>query len=284
MTKRNNQTEQKSRARQVFARLCKKVQMLREDPETGKNLEKMMLERFKSEKKTTGTVLKDGGTVASSLAEEENEDDNYIDPVLMELLGGMEEIPIFSAKCNKRMKELQAQDLNWFLHHFKTRFDAPVCAVNGHLVLTILAGCKQTNAVLKAKPGDPELRADVTGSIVAWPRPWINLRRVTWTTGDSFAFFIAHQPKYGPIEYVICQLLNHMKVNVTGELDLNQMEQQILVLAAAIGPFDAAFAHCGYSEDGVYPSVEIPINPNTNPPDWGPLGPPGVGKLAWAYV
>eukprot|EP00536_Pseudo-nitzschia_multiseries_P007290 jgi/Psemu1/17489/gm1.17489_g len=51
----------------------------------------MMLERFKSEKNPTGTVSKDGGTVASSLAEEENEDDNYIDPVLMQLLGRMEE-------------------------------------------------------------------------------------------------------------------------------------------------------------------------------------------------
>eukprot|EP00536_Pseudo-nitzschia_multiseries_P002313 jgi/Psemu1/5277/gm1.5277_g len=73
----------------MFARLCKKIKTLREDPETGKKLEKMMLERFKSEKNPT--VSKDGGTVASSLAEEENEDDNYIDPVLMQLLGGMEE-------------------------------------------------------------------------------------------------------------------------------------------------------------------------------------------------
>eukprot|EP00536_Pseudo-nitzschia_multiseries_P014208 jgi/Psemu1/37882/gm1.37882_g len=91
MTKRNDQTEQNSGARQVFARLCKKVQLLREDPKTGKNLEKMMLERFKSEHNPTSTVSKDGGTVASILAEEENENDNYIDPVLMQLLGGMEE-------------------------------------------------------------------------------------------------------------------------------------------------------------------------------------------------
>eukprot|EP00536_Pseudo-nitzschia_multiseries_P016483 jgi/Psemu1/46350/gm1.46350_g len=89
MTKQNDQTEQNSGARQVFARLCKKVQSLREDPKMGKNLEKMMLERFKSEKNPT--VSKDGGTVASSLAEEENEDDNYIDPVLMQLLGQLEE-------------------------------------------------------------------------------------------------------------------------------------------------------------------------------------------------
>eukprot|EP00536_Pseudo-nitzschia_multiseries_P001412 jgi/Psemu1/3313/gm1.3313_g len=75
-----------------------------------------------------------------------------------------------------------------------------------------------------------------------------------------------------------------MKVAVTGELDLNQKEQQILDLTAAIGPFNATFAHCGYSEDGVYPGVEIPINPNADPPGWGPLGPPGAGQLAWAHV
>ena len=74
----------------MFNKLCKKVQSLREDPKMGKNLERMMLERFKSEKNPT--VSKDGGTVASSLAEEENEDDNYIDPVLMQLVGGMEEV------------------------------------------------------------------------------------------------------------------------------------------------------------------------------------------------
>eukprot|EP00536_Pseudo-nitzschia_multiseries_P011647 jgi/Psemu1/29563/gm1.29563_g len=77
--------------RRVFAKLCKKVQTLREDPETGKNLEKMMLERFNSESNPTSTVSKDGGTVASSLAEEENEDDNFTDPALMQLLGEMEE-------------------------------------------------------------------------------------------------------------------------------------------------------------------------------------------------
>eukprot|EP00536_Pseudo-nitzschia_multiseries_P004217 jgi/Psemu1/9516/gm1.9516_g len=61
-----------------------------------------MLERFKSEKNPTGTVSKDGaGTVASSLAEEENEDDNYIDPVLMQLLGGMEEGHVTVIGCGR---------------------------------------------------------------------------------------------------------------------------------------------------------------------------------------
>eukprot|EP00536_Pseudo-nitzschia_multiseries_P013481 jgi/Psemu1/35288/gm1.35288_g len=186
--------------------------------------------------------------------------------------------------------------------------------------------------MIAVEPGDPELPDKITENIT-WPWQWVDVRRVTGTTGDSFASFIgsictlikdhqrvtetnidywkvflwdnlsshystivyesvmgrvrptqfdilprlAYQPKYRLIEYVICQLLNYMKVKVMGELDLDQMEQQILNSAAAIGPFDATFAHCGYSEDGLYPGVEIlPINPNSNPPGWGPLGPPGA--------
>eukprot|EP00536_Pseudo-nitzschia_multiseries_P009552 jgi/Psemu1/23535/gm1.23535_g len=60
---------------------------------------------------------------------------------------GMADIPMFFAKYNKLTKELQRKDLNLFLYHFETGFDA-LCAVNGHLVLTILDGCKQTNAYI----------------------------------------------------------------------------------------------------------------------------------------
>eukprot|EP00536_Pseudo-nitzschia_multiseries_P000542 jgi/Psemu1/1219/gm1.1219_g len=47
---------------------------------------------------------------------------------------------------NKRKKRLQEKDLNRFLYHFENGFDALLCAINGHLVLAILEGCKQTNA------------------------------------------------------------------------------------------------------------------------------------------
>eukprot|EP00536_Pseudo-nitzschia_multiseries_P017799 jgi/Psemu1/52583/gm1.52583_g len=77
--------------RKVFAKLCKKIQTLRENPETGINLEKMMLQRFYSESNPTSTVSNNGGTVASSLAEEESEDENYIDPAWRQLLDKMEE-------------------------------------------------------------------------------------------------------------------------------------------------------------------------------------------------
>eukprot|EP00536_Pseudo-nitzschia_multiseries_P009159 jgi/Psemu1/22499/gm1.22499_g len=102
------------KGRQVFARLCKKVQTLREDPETGQNLEKMMLERFKSEK--IPTVSKDGGTVASSLAEEENEDDNFIDPILMQLLGQLEELSDAIHNTLGSTNITPAKQDNWAIH------------------------------------------------------------------------------------------------------------------------------------------------------------------------
>ena len=49
---------------------------------------------------------------------------------------------------------------------------------------------------------------------------------------------------------------------------------QILESAAAIGPFDPAFAHCGYSEDGTYEGIDTVDNPDADPPGWGPLGAP----------
>ena len=78
--------------RKVFAKLCKKIQTLRENPKTGINLEKMMLQRFDSESNPSSTVSNNGGTVASSLAEEESEDENYIDPAWRQLLDEMEEV------------------------------------------------------------------------------------------------------------------------------------------------------------------------------------------------
>ena len=62
----------------------------------------------------------------------------------------------------------------------------------------------------------------------------------------------AYQPKYGPIEYKICDLLLHMQYNTNGEMTLDEMEHAINVSAAKIGPFDSTFDHCGYSIDGTY--------------------------------
>eukprot|EP00536_Pseudo-nitzschia_multiseries_P011229 jgi/Psemu1/28266/gm1.28266_g len=88
----------------------------------------------------------------------------------------------------------------------------------------------------------------------------------------------AYQPKYGPIEYVICELVNYLKINTRGPVDLDDIEQQIIQAAAGIGPFNNTFAHCGYSENGTYPGVNLPDPPQAL--DWELLGLPSIDTQA----
>ena len=47
--------------------------------------------------------------------------------------------------------------------------------------------------------------------------------------------------------------MNHTKINnTTRQLSLDELEQETQRAAAAIGPFDSTFEHCGYKVDGVY--------------------------------
>eukprot|EP00536_Pseudo-nitzschia_multiseries_P009039 jgi/Psemu1/22187/gm1.22187_g len=165
--------------------------------------------------------------------------------------------------------------------------------------------------------------------IIARSQQWVWVRRVAGTTGDSFAPFVrticsavedhgdeqrvflwdnligsiqfnilpclAYQPKYGPTKYVICKLVNHLKINTREPVDLDDIEQHIIqaaaAAAAAIGAFNSTSAHCGYSQDGTYPGINLPdplqapdwqflgLPSNADPqqaPDWELLGLPGV--------
>ena len=55
-----------------------------------------------------------------------------------------------------------------------------------------------------------------------------------------------YQPKYGPIEYKICDLTDEVRKKKTGEWDCARLEQEVRAAALRIGPFDSTFAHCGY--------------------------------------
>jgi hypothetical protein len=61
-----------------------------------------------------------------------------------------------------------------------------------------------------------------------------------------------YQPKYGPIEYKICDLLHELKMESKPDWTTDILEQEILMAADRIGGFDATFDHCGYSIDGRY--------------------------------
>jgi hypothetical protein len=55
-----------------------------------------------------------------------------------------------------------------------------------------------------------------------------------------------YHPKFGPIEYKICDITQQIKLETRPDWDIAELEQQIMALAIRIGPFDSTFLHCGY--------------------------------------
>jgi hypothetical protein len=55
-----------------------------------------------------------------------------------------------------------------------------------------------------------------------------------------------YMPKYGPIEYKICDVTHEcMKRKLPG-WDVPRLEQEVRAAVQRIGPFDSTFQHCGY--------------------------------------
>ena len=55
-----------------------------------------------------------------------------------------------------------------------------------------------------------------------------------------------YHPKFGPIEYKICDIAQQIKLETRPDWDIAELEQQIMALAMRIGPFDSTLLHCGY--------------------------------------
>ena len=53
-------------------------------------------------------------------------------------------------------------------------------------------------------------------------------------------------PKFGPIEYKICDITQQIKLETRPDWNIAELEQQIMALAMRIGLFDSRFLHCGY--------------------------------------
>ena len=54
-----------------------------------------------------------------------------------------------------------------------------------------------------------------------------------------------YQPKYGPIEYKICDLLEAVKIKSKEEWTLQDLEREMYDAAACIGPFWSTCEHVG---------------------------------------
>lgn len=55
-----------------------------------------------------------------------------------------------------------------------------------------------------------------------------------------------YQPKWAPIEYIICQLADRLRQQMHRINNLNDLMQQIMTIIPQLNGFDATFVHCGY--------------------------------------
>ena len=57
-----------------------------------------------------------------------------------------------------------------------------------------------------------------------------------------------YHPKYDPIEYKICKVIEIKKLwlKKDEQWDMNQLKQEILIAAIQIKTFDSTFVHCVY--------------------------------------
>ena len=55
-----------------------------------------------------------------------------------------------------------------------------------------------------------------------------------------------YHPKYGPIEYKICEVMERIRLKKEDDWDINRLEQEIMIAAYQIEHFDTTFQHCGY--------------------------------------
>ena len=68
-------------------------------------------------------------------------------------------------------------------------------------------------------------------------------------TGPCRSAIIPHppyQPKWGPIEYKICDITHAISVDKDKRWTLDRREAAIHQKAQSIGPFNSTFEHCGY--------------------------------------
>ena len=55
-----------------------------------------------------------------------------------------------------------------------------------------------------------------------------------------------YHPKYGPIEYKICELTSILRKRKEPHWTMQMLENEIYQAAASIETFDSTFVHCGY--------------------------------------
>jgi hypothetical protein len=74
-------------------------------------------------------------------------------------------------------------------------------------------------------------------------------QKVTGRAGPHQFSIVArpqYHPKFGPIEYKICELTNMLRMRKEPTWTMQMLENAMYQAAASIKTFDSTFVHCGY--------------------------------------
>jgi hypothetical protein len=98
---------------------------------------------------------------------------------------------------------------------------------------------------------------NITGTDAHWIFIWDNLAAhhsayvhstVTNRDGPSLFSIVAqppYHPKYGPIEYKICEVMEKIWLKKEDDWNMNRLELEVALAAHQIARFDETFLHCG---------------------------------------
>ena len=98
-------------------------------------------------------------------------------------------------------------------------------------------------------PGTDDHRVFLWDNLISHHATYVN-QTVTGRTGPCRFSIVPrppYQPKYGPIEYKICDLTHEVAMRKQHDWDVARLEQEVYRAARRIGPFDSTFGHCGYT-------------------------------------
>jgi transposase len=97
-------------------------------------------------------------------------------------------------------------------------------------------------------PGTDAHRVFIWDNLAAHHSAYVHTT-VTNRFGPSQFSIVArppYHPKYGPIEYKICEVMEKIRLKKEEDWNMNRLEHEIMVAAHQIRRFDETFLHCGY--------------------------------------
>ena len=96
--------------------------------------------------------------------------------------------------------------------------------------------------------GTDEHRIFIWDNLVAHQSAYVH-QTVTGRKGPRWFSIVArlqYHPKYGPIEYKICEVTSILRKRKEPHWTMQTLENEIYQAAASIETFDTTFVHCRY--------------------------------------